>query len=136
MAERGVLDELPILRFLPDDARALVVRSFVPASFAFGAVIVSEGDPTDAIYVIVSGRARVLKRGEGNAEIALNMLRPGDSFGELDLLARAPSPTTVRASGDVLALRLDRAVFEALLDVHPDIRTYLEPQIKHRTLQA
>jgi HlyB family type I secretion system ABC transporter len=136
MSERGVLNELPILRFLPDDARALVVRSFVPASFGFGAVIVAEGQPTEAIYVIVSGRARVLKRGEQGDEIPLNMLRAGDSFGELDLLQKLPSPTTVRASGDVLALRLDRGVFEALLEVHPDIRTYLELQIKHRTLQG
>ena len=136
MSERGVLDELPILRFLPDDARALVVRSFVPASFGFGAVIVTEGQPTEAIYVIVSGRARVLKRGEQGDEIPLNMLRAGDSFGELDLLQKQPSPTTVRASGDVLALRLDRGVFDALLEVHPDIRTYLELQIKHRTLQG
>ncbi len=136
MAERGVLDQLPILRFLPDDARALVVRSFIPAAFGFGAVIVTEGEPTSAIYVMVSGRARVLKRGDEGVEIPLTMLRPGDSFGELDLLHQSPSPHTVRASGDVLALRLDRSVFDALLDVHPDIRTYLELQLKHRTLQG
>ncbi len=62
-SDRGVLGDLPILRFLPDDARALVVRRFVPSSFPFGTVIAAEGTPTDALYVIVSGRARVVKKG-------------------------------------------------------------------------
>jgi HlyB family type I secretion system ABC transporter len=135
-SDSGVLGELPILRFLPDDARALVVRRFVPASFPFGTVIAAEGTPTDALYVIVSGRARVVKKGiDGGDEIPLNVLRAGDSFGEAELLDSKPRPTTVRASTDVLALRLDGEEFRALVDAHPDIRTYLELQLKHATLQ-
>jgi HlyB family type I secretion system ABC transporter len=134
-SDRGVLDELPILRFLPDDARALVVRRFVAASYPFGTVIAAEGTPTDALYVLVSGRARVVKKGADGDEIALNILRAGDSFGEAELLDAKPRPTTVRASSDVLALRLDASDFRGLVDAHPDIRTYLELQLKHATLQ-
>ena len=136
MSDRNVLDELPILQFLSDSARALVVRSFVATSYPFGRVIVEEGAPTDAMYVIVSGRARVLKQGDRGVEIPLNMLTTGDSFGEIELLDGTPRPATVRASSEVLALRLDRSVFQALLEVNPDIRTYLELQVKHRRLQG
>lgn len=136
MSDRNVLDELPILQFLSESARALVVRSFVATSYPFGKVIVEEGAPTDAMYVIVSGRARVLKQGERGVEIPLNMLTTGDSFGEIELLDGTPRPATVRASSEVLALRLDRSVFQALLEVNPDIRTYLELQVKHRRLQG
>ena len=135
-ADRGILEDLPILRFLPDDARTLVVRSFVPASYPFGSVIIEEGAASEAIHVIVSGRARIVKRGEGGEEIALSMLRAGDSFGDVEMLNGAPNPATIRASAEVLALRLDRPVFEALLDVNPEIRTYLELQVKHRKLQV
>jgi HlyB family type I secretion system ABC transporter len=135
-ADRGILEELPILRFLPDDARTLVVRSFVPASYPFGSVIIEEGAASEAIHVIVSGRARIVKRGEGGEEIALSMLRAGDSFGDVEMLNGTPNPATIRASAEVLALRLDRPVFEALLDVNPEIRTYLELQVKHRKLQV
>ena len=135
-ADRGILEDLPILRFLPDDARTLVVRSFVPASYPFGSVIIEEGAASEAIHVIVSGRARIVKRGEGGVEIALSMLRAGDSFGDVEMLNGAPNPATIRASAEVLALRLDRPVFEALLDVNPEIRTYLELQVKHRKLQV
>ena len=136
MNEPGVLDDLPILRFLPDETRAAVVGGFVPAAFSFGAALAIEGDPTDALYVIVSGRARVIKRSESGDEIPLNILRPGDSFGEVELLDGALRPYTVRASSDVVALRLDRVTFQRVVDSNPDIRTYLELQLKHRTLQA
>jgi HlyB family type I secretion system ABC transporter len=134
-SEHGVLGELPILRFLPDEARALVVRRFVPVSFPFGSVIAAEGTPTDALYVLVSGRARVLRRTPTGDEIPLNVLRSGDSFGEAELLSGAPRPVTLRASSDVIALRLDAAEFRALVDAHPDIRTYLELQTRHERLQ-
>ena len=136
MTEPGVLDDLPILRFLPEDARALVVRQFVPVSFPFGGVIVSEGDPTDAFFVLVSGRARAIKRSENGDEIPLNILRAGDSFGETELLSGEPHPATIRTSSDVIALRLDRTAFRGLIDRNPDILTYLELQTKHRHLQG
>jgi ATP-binding cassette subfamily B protein len=136
VTETGVLDDLPVLRFLPEDTRALVVRHFVPASFPFGGVLASEGESTDALYVLVSGRARVIKHSDTDDEIPLNILRAGDSFGELELLDGLPRPATVRASSDVIALRLERSTFVNLVDRNPDIRTYLELQSKHQQLQG
>jgi HlyB family type I secretion system ABC transporter len=136
VSDHGVLDELPILRFLPEGVRAHVIRRFVPASFPFGSVIVAEGSPSDAFYVLVSGKARVVKRGSTGDEIPLNVLRAGDSVGEAELLDGAVRPSTVRASTHVLALRLDADEFRTLVDAHPDIRTYLELQLKHARLQA
>jgi ATP-binding cassette subfamily B protein len=136
VADPGVLDDLPILRFLPDETRAQIIRRFVPASFPFGGVLAAEGEPADALYVLVSGRARVVKRTDQQDEIPLNVLHAGDSFGETELLDGRLRPTTVRASSDVLALRLDRATFQELVDADPNIRTYLELQLKHATLQG
>jgi len=136
MAEPGVLDELPILRFLPDDTRTRVVQRFVPVSFPFGGILSSEGETADAIYVLVSGRARVVKRADADNEVPLNMLHAGDSFGEAELLDGRPRLTTVRASSDVLALRLDREAFTELIASDPNIRTYLELQLRHHTLQS
>jgi ATP-binding cassette subfamily B protein len=135
VADPGILDELPILRFLPEETRAQVVRRFVPASFPFGGVLAEEGEAADALYVLVSGRARVVKRTDHDDEVPLNVLHAGDSFGETELLHGWPRPTTVRATSDVLALRLDRAAFQELVAADPHIRTYLELQLKHDTLQ-
>ena len=132
---RALLETLPILRFLPADARTLVVSSFVPASCSYGSVIVREGEKADAFFVLASGKARVVKEGAGGGEVSLNVLRPGDSFGEAGLLdPDATRTATVRASSDVEFLRLDRTVFDALLRIHPQIRTSFELQVRHRSL--
>jgi ATP-binding cassette subfamily B protein len=80
--EHPALRDLPLLGFLPPEVRRQMVERFVPAAYPFGSVIVREGEPADAFYVLVSGRARVVNATEGGEEIALNSLRPGDSFGE------------------------------------------------------
>ena len=131
----AALQEPEVLKLLPEGIRALVANSFVPASFPFGSVIAREGDEADALYLLVSGRARVLKQGEAGEEIPLNFLQAGDTFGEIALLEGGRRTATVRASGEVLALRLDRSVFDALLRVHPEVRAYFELQLKHRKLQ-
>jgi ABC-type bacteriocin/lantibiotic exporter with double-glycine peptidase domain/CRP-like cAMP-binding protein len=117
-----VLEELPLLGMLDADLRALVTASFVPISFAFGESIVSEGDAPDGFYVLAAGVARVLRRGEDGQEVSLNVLRPGDAFGEGGLLDDTPRSATVRASSDVEVLRLDKPIFEALVRLHPPVR--------------
>jgi ATP-binding cassette subfamily B protein len=132
--DRSALHDLPILRLLPDEVRRVIVESFVPATFTFGQPIVREGEPADGFYVLVSGQARVVKERDNGEDISLNLLRPGDSFGEMGLLEEGRRNATVRATGDVTALKLDRSVFQALIRAEPEIRHYFELQIKHRQL--
>jgi ATP-binding cassette subfamily B protein len=132
---RASLHDLPLLAFLPPAVRELVVDSFVPESFEFGSAIVSEGETADAFYVLISGRARVIKAGRGGEEISLNVLRPGDSFGEMALLDNTTRAATVRASSDVEVFRLDKSLFNALVESNPDIHKYLDLHIRHRSLQ-
>jgi HlyB family type I secretion system ABC transporter len=131
---RATLHSLPLLALLPSDLRMLVAESFVSTSFSFGSTIVREGDAADTFFVIVSGRARALKRRPDGDEIPLGVLRAGDSFGEQALLDGGVRTATVRASTDVEAYSLGKSVFDALVRQYPDIRTYLELQAKHRRL--
>jgi ATP-binding cassette subfamily B protein len=135
-AADAILQGLPVLSGLPADVRDLVVASFVPVSYGFGKLVVAEGQPADALYVLVSGRARVVKRGENGDEISLGALRPGDTFGEGGFFEEGGlHPATVRTSSDVEALRLDRAMFEALLRRRPEVRDFFELQARHRHLE-
>ena len=133
---RTLLEDLPILRYLPEEARLAVLKSFTPLAFSFGSLIVREGEPADGLYVLVSGRARVLKNasrdGTSNGEISLGLLKPGDTFGEIGLLEDSHRTVTVRASGDVQVQRLDRDVFYELLHNRPELRQYFELQVMHR----
>jgi ATP-binding cassette subfamily B protein len=131
----AALQSLPVLSGLPPDVRDLVVSSFVPSTYTFGQAIVREGDPSDALYVLISGRARLVKRGENGDEISLGALRPGETFGEGGFVDRAAHTATVRASSDVEVVRLDRSVFDALLKRRPEVRQFFELQSRLRNLQ-
>ena len=133
-----MLAALEILRYLPEGVRTHVIECFEPVSFTFGTLIVREGDPADAFYLLLSGRARVIKNaardGTTNDELSLGVLKAGDTFGEIGLLEHTTRSLTVRASGNVDALRLDRTVFSALLNERPELRQYFELQVSHRRL--
>ena len=93
--------------------------------FEFGDTIVQQGDPADAYFVIADGRARVLTVGTDGNEVPLDVLSPGDAFGEIALVEQSPRLATVRASTPLEVWRLDRSVFLALIRVHPSIREAL-----------
>src|SRR5262245_31868462 len=133
-ARERFLAELPLFALMDDAVRRLVADSFEPVRYPFGAVIVREGDHADAFYVLVSGNARVVKRGEGGEEVPLNVLHPGDSFGEIALLEHTTRIATVRASGEVEALRLDSALFGSLVRTSPALREAFEVSVRQRHL--
>src|SRR5882724_177045 len=111
---RSVLYDLPLVKLLPAELRRLVVDSVTPERFSFGSTVVREGDEADAFYVMVTGRARVLKQGQNGEELSLSILRAGQSFGEMALLEYGRRGATVRASSDVEVLKLNGSVFQAL----------------------
>ena len=117
----AVLERLPFLSRLEPSLKELVVGLFQPRSFAFGETIVAQGDIPDGMYVLASGSARALVVHDGK-EVTLARLQPGDWFGETALLDRTTRTATVRASERVSALWLDRVVFDALLELHPEVR--------------
>ncbi len=140
MNQRIALEDLPMMAFLPSDLKQLVMDCFVAANFGFGGEIVTEGQDTDAVYILTAGRARMVKRGAHGEEIPLNVLQPGETFGATGLLdptalaQGGKRATTVRASSDVEAYKLDPTLFQALLTNHPEIKNYLELEQRHRQL--
>ena len=130
------LRRIPLLELMPAEVRRLVEASFSRESFVFGKVMVAEGDPADALYVIESGTARVVKAGDHGEEVPLNVLRSGDAFGERALLQPGGQRTaTVRASSAVEALRLDRAVFDALVRSEPQVAHFVDLHVRRHELR-
>jgi signal transduction histidine kinase len=97
---------------------------------AAGELLIREGDPGDAMYVIVSGELEVTKRA-GATEQPLARVGPGAIQGEIAALQGTERAASVRALTDVEVLRVPREGLLALLDSGPDaalalVRTVLE----------
>jgi hypothetical protein len=81
-----------------------------------GEAAVRQGDPGDAVFVVVSGTLEVKKGGRSLREVSR-----GAVFGEMALLDGAPRSASVEARTASRVLKIPRAEFDALLDEYPEI---------------
>ena len=126
-----------LFRFLPEEHFEKIRPLLQEERHDFGDLIVKQGEPANAFYILISGRARVVKSGSSNGEeIVLATLRPGDSFGEAALTEGGTRTATVRCSTSVEVLRLDRAQFLALTETAPEFKEYMQVTRRARTLQS
>lgn len=111
-----VLGEAPLFNGLSGEELYPVGEIAELVTHAPGDVVVKQGDPGDALFVVVRGTLRVKKDDRTLTEITR-----GAVFGEMALLDGAPRAATVEAVSAASLLRVPRAEFEALLDESPEI---------------
>ncbi|MGI8699641.1 MAG: Crp/Fnr family transcriptional regulator [Nocardioidaceae bacterium] len=116
--------EWPLLASLSPEHRSQLIDSARPRVFAREEVVFHEGDPADDVHLIGSGRLAVRVSTPGGEVVTLNILTPGDYFGELSLLrdkaARRRTATLV-ALEPTSTLSLSAAAFHAVCDRHPKV---------------
>jgi CRP/FNR family cyclic AMP-dependent transcriptional regulator len=98
------------------------LRKLAPAglvrSFPKNAVLINEGDATDALHVLLSGRIKAFVSDEDGAELVLNTIEAGDYFGELVLDGGARS-ASVMAIEPCRVFVIPRVEVEGLLERNP-----------------
>ena len=107
-----MLRPVSIFRGLPKSTLFEVARKSVEVTHSPGDTVVRQGDPGDALCIVVEGRVEVLRDGQAVAQ-----LTAGDYFGELSLIDGEPRSATVVALDDVVLLTLKSSDFGALLEV-------------------
>jgi protein phosphatase len=112
----GYLTKVPLFSACSKKDLAVVAKHSEHLTIKAGTEMTTEGRVGYEFYVIIDGKAAVSRGGK-----QVNMLGPGDSFGELSLLDRAPRNATVTAETDIDALILGQREFSALLDIIPTL---------------
>ncbi|AMW06630.1 hypothetical protein GEMMAAP_06785 [Gemmatimonas phototrophica] len=118
----------------------MAVRGFAELTreqkFAKGAMIVSEGDAGDALYVVRSGEVKVVLTGEDGREVILNVLNVGDHFGELALIDGRPRSAHVVSTQASSLLVLRRTDFRRKVEQSPQVAWGLMVELSRRLRQA
>jgi CRP/FNR family transcriptional regulator, cyclic AMP receptor protein len=97
-----------------------------------GSVVFEEGSPSDALYVVLSGRVRIVDRdGERESEVA--GVEPGDSFGELSLMLSTTHSKTAVVDEDAELMTIPKTSFRDLLESNPDLTAYFQKLVEGRT---
>jgi len=100
--------------------RQTIARHAQPAELPAGVPLVKEGEPGDALFVILEGEASVQHGGEEIARVG-----PGSYFGELAILDGEPRSATVVAATDVRVAVLGIRMFRTLLREFPELAEQL-----------
>ena len=90
-----LLHSVPLFAGLDEQQLALLARAIVRKSAGRSAKIIGAGDPTDSLYIVISGRLKVQMSDEQGREVILSILGPGEFFGEMGLLDDSPRSASV-----------------------------------------
>jgi CRP/FNR family cyclic AMP-dependent transcriptional regulator len=100
-------------------------------TFPKRAIIVTEGDDTDSLYVVLSGKARVFVADEKGKEVQLNQLGAGEYFGEVTLDG-GPRSASVTAVEDCRCAVVKRTELTTFLEKHPDLALHIMRKLARR----
>ena len=108
------LRKSPLFEGLSDEELTQLMDMAEPLSLRAGDVLIKQGEPGDAAYVVMSGEFEVQKQ-SGPSLIKIDVRNPGDVVGEMALLSRAPRNATLIAKTEGEVLRIPQEAFERLL---------------------
>lgn len=115
-----------MLRDLDEQERRRFVAAGAPRRFAAREVVFHEGDPGDTLHLVVSGRLAVRVATPLGHTATLDLLAPGDAFGEMAVLdPRGRRTATVVALEPTHTLALSGDRFAALRRAHPQLDRFL-----------
>ncbi len=89
-----------------------------------GEVIIAEYEPGDSFYLIQSGRVQLVKCVNGSKK-NLDVLKPGEFFGEMAILDNSARSATCMAAGQVKCLEFNKENFELLITGNPQMALLL-----------
>jgi ABC-type multidrug transport system fused ATPase/permease subunit len=113
--EVRLLRTIPLFAGLDPSVVKLLAFTSPRLTFKHGEVLVKQGDPGDAAFIVISGRGEIWLTTEEHQTLKLRDVHAKEVIGEIALLVDAPRSATIRAVEDMTVLKLDKAEFLGLV---------------------
>jgi CRP-like cAMP-binding protein len=117
----GLLRSCALFSRLSSEDRRKVAEVSVVRRYEKGDRVFSEGDASDLLFTILSGRVKVVKAIPSGKELILEILGPGDPLGAIAAYEERPYPASAVALEEATCLASKRAAFMALLETCPSL---------------
>lgn len=127
MSHEEFLARVPVFAQCTADEIRAIANVAQESLFQPGQIIVTQGTPGQAFYLILSGRVEIFRD-----SVSLGAFSAGDFFGEMSLLDSAPRSATIRAVEQTSCLMLSSWDFKALLEKNPSIAIKLLEVLSRR----
>lgn len=114
-----LLTNIALFSGFSEEDMAAVSALAVTRNFPKNTLIICEGDQSDSLYFILSGKVKVFLSDEEGKEVTLNIQNEGEYFGELAILDEAPRSASVVTVEDAKLAILSKAAFDRCMEDHP-----------------
>lgn len=109
---------------LPQPLLDAIAPHGLTRSFPAQAILINEGDATDSLYIVLTGRVKVYASSDDGRELVLREYGPGDYFGELSLDGERRS-ASIKAIEACSCRIVQGSELRQFLEVHPDFALHL-----------
>lgn len=111
----AVLKAVPLFSSFPEEQLRMLATVVSRKSVPRSTTIMSSGDPTDSMYIVLSGRLKVMMSDAEGKEVILTILGPGEIFGEMGLIDDEPRSASVVAIEPCELLYISKRDFKKCL---------------------
>ncbi len=125
LTAKAVLEQNYLFRRLSEKALDQLASIALRRTYNKGTVIFLQGDEADALYGVASGRVRISASGADGKEVYLNIMEPGDTFGEIAVLDGLPRTAGATAIDATTLIVIHRPDFLELVQQDPQLSTHL-----------
>jgi CRP-like cAMP-binding protein len=125
LSPKAVLKHNYLFRGLPDATVTRIAALAGKRHYDKGFRIFAQGDEGDALYGVAAGRVRISASASGGREVFLNIMEPGDTFGEIAVMDGLPRTANAVALDDSTLIVIQRTDFLPLLEREPQLAIHL-----------
>jgi CRP/FNR family cyclic AMP-dependent transcriptional regulator len=113
-----------LLAPLAEETLRAIAQEGVVRTFPKGAILINEGDISESLYIVLSGRVKVYASNAAGREIVLSFFGPGEYVGEMSLDGSPRSASVMTVEPTTCAI-ITRATFRDFMLAHPDFAMHL-----------
>ncbi len=115
LSNLDLLRRVPLFSLLTVAQSEVISGAVIKRRFKRGETLVEQGQKSNALFILLTGRARVMTSDSRGREVILATLAQGDYLGEMSIIDNEPHSATVRAEVQTDVLMLGRAEFARCL---------------------
>ena len=117
----AVLKAVPLFASFPEDQLRMLTTMVARRSATRSTTIMAGGDATDSLYIVLSGRLKVMMSDSDGKEVILSILGPGEFFGEMGLIDDAPRSASVVTIEACELLSIAKRDFKKCMTDNPEL---------------
>jgi CRP/FNR family cyclic AMP-dependent transcriptional regulator len=116
-----ILKNIPIFSSLNEIELNQMTEAAIRKTFSKNTVLINEGDETDSLYIICSGKVKAIINDENGKEVILSIFGPGEYFGEIAFIDGERRSATIITREPTEVLIISSGVFRNILSSNPNI---------------